>query len=107
MRAGGRPRRWRGRTVNYIPQIAGRLRANMFFVYIIKSLKDGSFYIGQTNDFEDRLRRHNGGHCKFTKSRAPYELVRIEEFSTRNEAMIRERQIKSWKGGKSLKNLVN
>jgi putative endonuclease len=48
-----------------------------YFVYIIRSQKDESLYVGQTNNLEERLRRHNQGRSKYTKSKRPWELLLI------------------------------
>jgi putative endonuclease len=66
----------------------------MFYVYIIESIRYGTYYIGQTNNLPERLRRHNNGIVKSTKSRKPYRLCYFEEFDTRSEAMFREYEIK-------------
>ena len=62
----------------------------MYFVYIIKSLKDGKNYVGQTNDIEKRLRQHNAGMVRSTKARRPFRLLYKELVETRNEAIKRE-----------------
>ena len=69
----------------------------MFYTYVLKSVKSGKFYIGSTADLVDRLIRHNSGRSKYTKSERPWELYYKEEFTTRSEAMSRERELKSWK----------
>ena len=64
------------------------------FTYILKC-SDGSLYTGWTNDLERRVKAHNAGKgAKYTKSRRPVELVYFEAFSTRQEAMRREWEIK-------------
>ena len=78
----------------------------MYYTYILKSLKDGSFYIGNTRNIENRLARHNLGHGKYTKSKTPYIVIHKEEYGTRSEAMRREKQIKSYKGGVAFKKLI-
>ncbi|NWG14593.1 MAG: GIY-YIG nuclease family protein [Acidobacteria bacterium] len=64
------------------------------YVYILQSLADGRYYIGQTSDLQNRLQRHNAGRCSFTRSRGPWQLVHSETFTSRAEAMRRERQLK-------------
>jgi len=78
----------------------------MFSVYILKSKVDGSFYIGQTNDINDRLIRHNSGRSKFTKSKKPWDLVYSEKFNSRSKALQREKEIKSWKSSKLINKLI-
>lgn len=56
---------------------------------------DGSYYTGWTNDLEKRINMHNSGRGgKYTRSRNPVTLVYFEEFSTKEEAQIREYEIK-------------
>ncbi len=64
-----------------------------YTTYILQS-ESGRFYIGQTNNLQNRLRRHNSGRSKFTKSRGPWRLVYSEQFSTRSEAVQRELELK-------------
>ncbi|MFN4881595.1 MAG: GIY-YIG nuclease family protein [Bacteroidota bacterium] len=78
----------------------------MHYVYIIRSVKDGKYYIGETSDIISRLNYHNSGKQRSTKSRIPFELVLSEEYMTREEALRREKQIKSWKGGEAFKRLI-
>ena len=59
---------------------------------------DGTLYAGWTNDLKKRLSSHNAGTgAKYTRSRRPVTLVYFERFYTREEAMRRERQLKSLK----------
>ena len=76
------------------------------FVYILQSLKDGRYYVGETSDVNARLLFHNAGKQRSTKSRIPFRLIHVEEYATREEALKRERQIKSWKGGMAFKKLI-
>jgi putative endonuclease len=67
----------------------------MFFVYLLQSLQDGSFYIGQTNNKVSRINRHNSGHVPSTKSKAPWKMIGYEEYQTREEARWREYCLKN------------
>jgi len=69
-----------------------------YFVYVIKSLEYGTRYIGSTDNYKRRLKEHNGGKCRYTKGRRPWNLVYLENFSTRGEAMQREKFLKSGQG---------
>jgi putative endonuclease len=77
-----------------------------YFVYILKSKKDDKYYIGSTSDVTARLNFHNAGLQRSTKNRIPFELVLFEEFNTKEEALKREKQIKSWKGGVAFQKLI-
>jgi putative endonuclease len=72
----------------------------MFYVYILE-LSNGKFYVGQTNDIEQRVRRHQNGYSKYTKAYRPIILRHYECFSTRGEAMQREKQLKALKSHKA------
>jgi len=78
----------------------------MFIVYILRSLKNGKFYIGQTQNIYDRIKRHNSGKAKSTKYYTPWEIVYTENYQTRGESCKRERQIKSYKGGEAFDKLL-
>ena len=79
----------------------------MFFTYILRSLKDNSFYIGSTKDLDKRLLKHNKGLVKSTKYHLPFEIVYYEKFNTLSESRKRELQIKNWKKRKAIENLIN
>lgn len=74
-----------------------------YFTYVLKSEFDGKIYIGQTDNLEMRLRRHNGtfptNKRSYTKrNKGPWIVVYHEEFETRNEAIKREKYLKSHRG---------
>jgi putative endonuclease len=69
-----------------------------FYVYILKSLLDNRFYTGSTEDVAERLKRHNQGKVRSTKSRRPFELIYQEVYETRTEARKRENYLKSGAG---------
>ena len=46
-----------------------------YYVYILESEVTGSFYIGQTQDIDARLEKHNKGYVKSTKAKRPWKLV--------------------------------
>ena len=77
-----------------------------FYVYIIQSEKDGSFYVGSTQDLGPRLERHNQGRSAYTKSKRPWKLVYSEEHRDRSSAVKRENQIKRRKDKEFIKALV-
>ena len=72
----------------------------IFFVYILQSLSLGKFYIGYTTDLEKRLKEHNSGISSFTSKVSDWAIKYSEQFNTREEAIIREREIKSKKSRK-------
>ena len=76
------------------------------YVYILQSLKDHRYYIGETADVEARVKFHNAGLQRSTKRRIPFTLILTETFSDRSGALKREKEIKSWKGGLKFKKLI-
>jgi putative endonuclease len=81
-----------------------------YFVYILESESTGVFYIGHTDNLSRRIIEHNDPDyqgTKYTKlHKGPWNCVYKEEFSTRSEAMRRERQIKAKKSRNYIEYLV-
>jgi len=76
----------------------------MFFVYVLQSKKDKSFYIGFAVDIKERLKKHNEGLVRSTKNIRPTELIYCEIYKSKKDALIRERRLKKFaKGFASLK----
>lgn len=65
----------------------------MFFVYIIQSLKDDSFYVGQCEDLDKRMSKYNDCFSKYTAGKIPWRLVYFEIFASRSDAIKRETEI--------------
>jgi len=68
----------------------------MFYVYILKSLKDEKLYIGFTEDLKKRFIEHNKGLVNSTKVRRPFELVYYEAYKNRQDAKQRESRLKRY-----------
>jgi len=79
----------------------------MYKVYILHSEKNKKYYIGHTNNIQDRIRRHNRKLVNSTKSGCPWKIIYTEDFDNKNDAYRREFQIKAYKGGEAFKNLIN
>ena len=77
-----------------------------FFVYILQSMKDFSFYVGQCVDLDRRMSKHWDGLSKYTASKRPWRLVYFEMFASRTEAIHREKEIKRKKSKKYIAFLV-
>jgi len=69
----------------------------MYCTYILQSETTNKLYIGQTNDLEDRLFRHNSNQSKSTKNKGPWKLIFSIEFNSRSEAVLLERKLKAFK----------
>jgi len=68
----------------------------MFYVYIIRSVETEILYKGFTTQPQQRLLEHNQGKSHYTKNKGPWEMAYLEEFITKREALIREKQIKRY-----------
>lgn len=79
----------------------------MYYVYILKSLKNGKYYIGCTENLKRRLKEHNSGKTKSNQYNRPFELVYREEYASLSEARKREYAIKAKKSRKYISNLIN
>ncbi len=80
----------------------------MFYTYILKSLKNGTLYIGSTNDLERRFSEHNLGQSSYTKKNIPYEIVYYEAYKSENDARLRESNLKLGRNALSqLKRRIN
>ena len=67
----------------------------MFFAYLVRCA-DGTLYGGYTTDLQKRLAAHNSGKgAKYTRGRAPLELIYREECGTHSQALKREYAVKS------------
>ena len=72
---------------------------NMFYVYIIKSLKNDGLYIGYADDLRDRIAKHNSGKSSYTKKYLPWKLVYYEAYLSKKDALIREKRLKQFAKG--------
>jgi putative endonuclease len=66
----------------------------MFYLYILRSLKDNQLYIGSTSDLRKRLIEHNSGKVFSTKLRKPLEVVYYEAYKSESDARRREKSLK-------------
>jgi predicted GIY-YIG superfamily endonuclease len=71
-----------------------------FWTYMLRCA-DARYYVGHTDALEPRLAQHEAGKgSDFTARRRPVALVWSETFSTREEALAAERQVKGWSRAK-------
>ena len=67
-----------------------------FWVYMLRC-SDGSYYTGHTDSLEKRIAEHKAGEVPgYTSTRRPVELVFVELFQSREEALASELRIKGW-----------
>jgi len=77
----------------------------MYYVYAIYNAKVNKFYIGQTVDLETQLSLHNTGSYEGYTSRfeGKWSVIYSEVCKTRNEALVREKQLKNYRGREFIK----
>ena len=80
----------------------------MYKVYVIYNLQVDKFYIGQTKDLPTRLMLHNSKEFKgyTAKFVGKWDVIYIEEKDTRQEVLVREKQLKSYRGREFVKNII-
>ena len=80
----------------------------MYYVYILQSLKDGTFYKGVTNNLRKRFLEHNRGKSFYTAQHHPFKLVYYEAYLIKQDAEARERYLKTSMGKRVIrKQLAN
>ena len=66
----------------------------MYYVYLLKSVKNGDVYIGYTSNLKNRFKRHNEGKVKSTKINKPWILIYYEAYRNKKDATRREKELK-------------
>lgn len=78
----------------------------MYYVYLLKSLKDDKWYTGYTKNLEKRIAEHNKGKNLSTKKRGPFKLLYYESSLNEKDAKAREKYLKSGMGKRYLRNRI-
>ena len=78
----------------------------MYYTYVLYSEKDGRWYTGTTRDLRARFAAHTNGRVWSTRSRRPFQLVYYEAGRQREDAIRRERYLKSGRGKRYLRQRV-
>ena len=78
----------------------------MFFVYVLKSLKEGNLYTGFSSNLVSRIKRHNDGLVISTRIRRPLKLIYFEACLNKHDALKREIYLKTSWGKRFVKNRI-
>ena len=71
--------------------------SHQYYIYILASQKNGTLYIGVTNDLERRVLEHKQKRNEgFTSKYNVNMLVYFESFQYINDAILREKRLKKW-----------
>jgi putative endonuclease len=75
----------------------------MHYVYVLRSLKDSGFYIAYSANIRKRFSEHVTGGSFATSHRGPWKLIYYKAYLERDDALARERYLKSGSGRKFVK----
>ena len=78
----------------------------MFYTYVLLSLKDNSFYTGYCSDLVKRYKQHQSGKVISTKDRRPLKLIYYEACINKEDAIAREKYLKSGMGKRYIRNRI-
>ncbi len=67
-----------------------------YYVYILQSKIDNTYYKGFTENPLQRLAQHNAGEMNYTSKKMPWAMVCLFLFDTKREALILERKLKKF-----------
>ena len=81
-----------------IPAQAGIQKMGQYFIYILASKRNGTLYIGVTNNLLERVNQHKNNLVDgFTKKYGVHNLVYYEVYKSIDDAIAREKCMKKWK----------
>jgi putative endonuclease len=75
----------------------------MHYVYLLRSVSDGGFYIGYSANLRKRFEQHEKGASLASSYRGPWKLIYYEAYLNQQDALGRERYLKSGSGRRFLK----
>ena len=98
--------------LRFFPQTLNRSKGRffcvaMFTVYILYSVTLDRYYVGYSENFQNRIMQHNSGISGFTSKSDDWVLKYQEQFPTRETAMKREKEIKNKKSRKYIDWLIS
>lgn len=78
----------------------------MYYTYILYSKKLDKFYIGYTENINNRFKEHNKGEVNYTSRGLPWVLVHYQAFIYKEDAQKEEKFLKTGKGRERRKYLL-
>ena len=75
----------------------------MYYTYVLKSEKDNKLYVGWAHNVDLRVKEHNDGLVKATSYRRPFKLIYYEACLNKEDAVAREKSLKTGFGRAYLK----
>ena len=77
---------------------------HMYYTYVLQSMQDMNFYTGFTKNLKLRFEQHNNGSVKSTRDRRPLKLIYFEACLHKDDAVKREKYLKTFHGKMFLRN---
>ena len=75
----------------------------MYYVYVLQSEVDNQFYVGYSKDLKLRFEKHKKGLVDSIKDRRPLNLIYYEACLNQQDALRREKYLKTWHGKQFLR----
>jgi putative endonuclease len=75
----------------------------MYYVYLLRSKRDGKIYTGYSADLKRRVQQHLRGEVHTTHRMGEIRLIYYEAFISKEDAMEREKYLKTTKGKRTVK----
>ena len=83
------------------------MKNSEYYIYLLESERDGVWYVGLSQNPNERLKQHNKGKSKFTKGHIPWKLLYEEKIGSLIDARKKEKYYKSSAGKRRLKKILN
>ena len=78
----------------------------IFYIYILHSPSLDTFYIGSSENPQERLKKHLANHKGFTSKAKDWVICYTESFAQKSIALKREKQLKAWKNKTRIRQLI-
>ena len=79
----------------------------MFYTYILFSVTVNKYYVGASENPEERLKKHNAKNKGFTNQASDWQIVFLKPFETKSGAHAFEKEIKNWKSSIKIQKLIS
>ena len=79
----------------------------MYTFYILQCTSSGRYFVGHSSDFLKRYNEHLCGQHKETRDRGPWVVVHTRTFESRQEAMRKEKEVKSWNSNRKIRRYLS
>ena len=79
----------------------------MYYTYILFSITANKYYVGASENPDERLKKHNAKNKGFTNQANDWKIVFLKPFENKSEALAYEKLIKSWKSSLKIQKLIS